>query len=83
MFRAGFEVVERGVDATGEDFGTGLTREALNPVVRTITNEGVKVVVGHTTIRTIRIGASKSACDDRFLTSAMAFAFAIRANVGF
>ncbi len=41
-----FQVVERGVDATGEDFGAGLALEALNLVVRTIPDEGMKVSSG-------------------------------------
>ncbi len=33
LFRVGFEVVARGIDATSEDFRAGLAPEALNTVV--------------------------------------------------
>jgi hypothetical protein len=78
-----FQVVQRGIDATGEDFGAGLALEALNAVVRTIADEVVEVVVGHATVVALKIGASKSARTDTFLVSTAAFALGIRTKVSF
>ncbi len=83
LFGVAFQVVERGIDATGEDFGAGLALEALNLVMRPIPDEGMKVVVGHATIFARQIGTSKSARIDTFLASAAAFAFGVGTNVGF
>lgn len=43
-------VVEQGIDATGEDFGTGFTLAALNAVVRTVIDEGIVSVVSYATV---------------------------------
>lgn len=51
LFRVGFQIIEQGIDAAHEDLGTGLAFEALDPIMRTIINEGMQVVVGDTTIR--------------------------------
>ena len=81
LFGGAFQVIEGGIDATGEDFGTRLTFEALNTVVRTIPDEGMKGVVGYATIVARQIGACISPRINQLLASAPAFALAVRANV--
>jgi hypothetical protein len=83
LLGVGFERVERGVDATGEDFGIRLTLETLNPVVRTVADEGMQTVIRHATIVAAKIGASKAAGIDVLLVSTPTFALGVRANIGF
>jgi hypothetical protein len=78
-----FQVVQRGVDATGEDFGAGLALEALNPIVQTIADEGMEAIVGHATIVARQIGASIPARTDSFLASTVTFPLGIWTKVGF
>ncbi|MBE2270813.1 MAG: hypothetical protein IAE80_21415 [Anaerolinea sp.] len=70
------------IDATGEDFRAGLAPEALNTVVRTITDKGVSVVVGHATIVALEIRASKSTRVHRFLAFAASLSFAVGMDAG-
>ncbi len=81
--QGGDRLAQRGVDATGEDFGAGLALEPLNPVVRTIPDEGMEVVVDHTTVVAVRIGACISAYRGPFITSTAVFPLGIWTNVGF
>ena len=81
LFFTGFQIIERGVDAAGEDLAAGLTLEALDAVVGAITHQGVNGVVGHATVVTSGVGAGETAGRDSFLAPAPAFALGIGQQV--
>ena len=76
-----FEVVKRCADTRGEDFGAVLALEALDAVVRTITDKCMDVVVANAAVGTGGIGAGESVSGDRLFASAWAFCQIIGDNI--